>query len=151
MSSLCLMNNFACFFVVFWFFFKINFYGKFFHWLFVIAVFRMLIKLSIVCTDLEKRKWELQYFNCLPASSDFCRLLITFANSLDQDRDQSHSWSGSIPFDCLIVFLIFFLKNLILKSQKTTVLLKGLFAKVYIEKSLQRTTKAWKITQHAKS
>ena len=40
--------------------------------------------------------------------------------------------SGSKPFDALIVFL------------------KEFFEKVYLEKSQQTTTEAWKITQHAK-
>ena len=36
-------------------------------------------------------------FKSFIASSDFCHLLITFANSLDRQ-----SWSGSKPFDTLI-------------------------------------------------
>ena len=38
--------------------------------------------------------------NTFPASGDFCCLLITFANSLDQDQ----AWSGSKLFDTLMVF-----------------------------------------------
>ena len=60
-------------------------------------------------------------FNSFLASGDFCRLLKTFANSLDPDL-----------FDTLIVFM------------------KEFFGKVNFEKS-QQTTKKMKNTQHAKS
>ena len=40
--------------------------------------------------------------NSFFASGDFCRLLITYANSLDPDQDRQN---GSKPFDTLIVFL----------------------------------------------
>ena len=50
--------------------------------------------------------------NSFFASSNFCRLLISFANDLDQDQDQSSvdpefclSWSGCELFDTLIVFV----------------------------------------------
>ena len=38
-------------------------------------------------------------FNSLPASSKFCHLLITFANSLDPDQDQDRKSVGpdSVP------------------------------------------------------
>ena len=42
------------------------------------------------------------------ASGIFCCLLMTFANGFDLDQDQQtehQSWSGSKPFDTLIVFL----------------------------------------------
>ena len=35
-------------------------------------------------------------FNSLPASHDFCHLLIAFANSLDPDQDQADKMSGLI-------------------------------------------------------
>ena len=43
-----------------------------------------------------------------------CHLLIIFANSLDPYQ----AWSGSKPFDTLMVFLQKFLEKLILKSKE---------------------------------
>ena len=45
--------------------------------------------------------------NSLPASGKFCRLLITFANSLDPDQDLQKVGPDLDPnlFDTLIVFL----------------------------------------------
>ena len=60
------------------------------------------------------------------ASCNFCRLLITFANSLDPDKDRQNNGPDLDPkrFDTLIVFL------------------KEFFEKVNFEKSQQTTTKA---------
>ena len=69
--------------------------------------------------------------NSFLASGNFCRLLTTFADSLDPYQE-CRSWSGSKLFDTLILFL------------------KEFFEKVNFEKSQQMTLKAWKITHHAK-
>ena len=70
--------------------------------------------------------------NSFPTSDDFCRLVITFANSLDPDQAPS---SGSKLFDTLKVFLkVFFFEKVNLKKKKST-----------------DDKKACKITQHAKS
>ena len=58
-------------------------------------------------------------------------MLETFANSFDPTESQS--WSESKPFITQNMFL------------------EEFFEKVHFEKSQQTTTKAWKITQHAKS
>ena len=56
--------------------------------------------------------------NSFPAIGDFCRLLITFANSLDPDQaQQCRVWSGSKLFDTLMVFLKDFLKKLIQRKK----------------------------------
>ena len=70
-----------------------------------------------------------------PACGDFCRLLITFENSLDPDQDQQNVGPDldSKHFDILIVFL------------------KEFFEKVNFEKSQQMTTNKRKITQDAKN
>ena len=39
-------------------------------------------------------------FNSLPASSDFCHLLITLANSLDPDQARQNAWPDLDP-NCL--------------------------------------------------
>ena len=64
-------------------------------------------------------------YSILLASSDFCHLLITFANSLDPDQDDNESVlgyrSGYNEFDSLIVFLKEFLEKVNFeKSQQTT-------------------------------
>ena len=88
-------------------------------------------RLILACTTSHKKNASLilvtyvccicylhQLYCCIHCS-DFYRLLISFANSLDQDNDRfSRSWSRSKTRD-------------ILKNQQTT-------------------TKAWKITQHAR-
>ena len=62
--------------------------------------------------------------NSFLAWDDFCRVLITFANSLDPEQDQNMSVrSGPKLFDTLIMFL------------------KEFSEKVYFEKSQQMTTK----------
>ena len=47
------------------------------------------------------------------ASSDFCRLLITFANSLDPDQDRQNVGPDEAPklFDTLIVLLGLLFEN----------------------------------------
>ena len=57
-------------------------------------------------------------FNSFPASGDFCRLLITFANSLNPDQARQDGRSESKLFDTLMVFLKDFLKKLITKKKK---------------------------------
>ena len=44
-------------------------------------------------------------FNSLPGSGDFCRLLVTFANSFEPDQDQQTVGPDLDPnrFDTLIV------------------------------------------------
>ena len=61
-------------------------------------------------------------FNSFPASGDFCRLLIIFANSFDPDQDRQDVGPDLDP-NCLTltVFLKdFFLKIILKKSQLTT-------------------------------
>ena len=67
-----------------------------------------------------------QHNNSFLACSDFCCLLITFANSLDTDQDRQNVGPDLDPnyFYILIVFL------------------KEFFEKVNFEKSHQMTTKA---------
>ena len=48
--------------------------------------------------------------NSFPASGDFCRLLITLANSLDPDQ-ACWAWSGSKPFDTDGILERFFWKS----------------------------------------
>ena len=71
--------------------------------------------------------------NSLATNGDFCRLLITFANSLDTDQARQ-SVGPNLDPNCLtlMVFLKDFFKKLILKKNP-------------------HTTKNKKITQHAKS
>ena len=52
--------------------------------------------------------------NSVPASGDFCRLLITFASSLDPDQARQNVGPDLDPnCDALMVFLNHFLKKLI--------------------------------------
>ena len=76
------------------------------------------------------RAWGLSIpsvnFNPFPASCNFYRLLITFANSLDPDQTQQTFWhSADIP--------------------------ETFFWKSSLKQNPQRTKKVCKITQHAKS
>ena len=60
----------------------------------------------------------LGHHNSFPASGDFCRLLITFANSLDPDQARQNVGSDLDP-NCLILWWYswkIFLKKLILKK-----------------------------------
>ena len=62
-------------------------------------------------------------FNSFPTSGDFCRLLITFANSLEPKSGLKKclSGSGSKLFDTLMVLLKAFLENSnFVKNQQTT-------------------------------
>ena len=56
--------------------------------------------------------------NSFPASGDFCRLLITFANSLNPDKARQNGRSESKLFDTLMVFLKDFLKKVNYKKKK---------------------------------
>ena len=67
----------------------------------------------------KTKKTKLNPFSSFLTSSDFCHLLITFANSLDPGQSRY----GSKPFDTLIVYL------------------KDCFEKVNFEKSQQTTRK----------
>ena len=62
--------------------------------------------------------------NSVIASTDFCRLLKTFTNSLVQDQDRQNV---SPDLDQTMIGI-----------------LKEFLKKVYLEKSQQTTTKAWK-------
>ena len=53
----------------------------------------------IICS-----RQQLLLFNSFHAITDFCHLLIYFANSLDPDQDRPNG-SGSKPFDTLIELL----------------------------------------------
>ena len=86
----------------------------------------------------------------LPASDKFCFVLIAFANSLDPDQDQHFRWfwSGSKPFDTLIVFLkeYFEKRNIGLSGLMTIAqdlssrILKFVYSK-YIHDAFQTKTK----------
>ena len=66
-------------------------------------------------------------FNYFLASDNFCRLLITFSNSLDPDQDRQNFGLALVPKS---------------KSLDTLrVLLKAFLEKVDFEKSQQMTTK----------
>ena len=73
--------------------------------------------------------------NSFLANDDFCRLFITFANSLDADQDRLNVGPDLVrTCSTLIVFL------------------KEFFEKVFVyEKSQHTSIKGRKITQHAKS
>ena len=85
------------------------------------ALFSKVEKKQRLCSQIE---YGINYFL---ASSNFCRLLITFANCLDPDQDPDLDSNPDILLVLLKNFLIFFIF------------------------SQQMTTKAWKNTQHAKS
>ena len=70
------------------------------------------------------------HFNSFPASDNFFRLLISFANSLNQDQARQNQ-SGSKLFDTVVVFLKDFSEKV--NSKKNPQMAKKLF------------------TQHAKS
>ena len=72
--------------------------------------------------------------NFFLASSDFCHLLITFANSLDPDQDGQNVGSDLDPNRLTLMLF-----------------LKEFFEKVNFENSQQTTTKARNITQDASS
>ena len=38
----------------------------------------------------RQKAWHVSWFNYFPASSNFCRMLLTFANSSDPDQDQQN-------------------------------------------------------------
>ena len=77
---------------------------------------------------------QFRAFYSLPASGEFCHLLMTFANRLDPDQARQNVRPDLDPINlALNVFLIFF------------------FKKVSLEKYQQTTEKSRKITQHAKS
>ena len=79
---------------------------------------------NLVCTNLSVLH-ELckPWINSFLASSDFYRLLIIFANSLDPAQDRQNVWiqrtSGSKPFDTLIVFPKELFKTVHLDDNKT--------------------------------
>ena len=52
----------------------------------------------------------------LSPAGNFCRLLITFVNSLDLDQAQQNVGSGSKLFDTLIVSLKVIFENVILRK-----------------------------------
>ena len=87
--------------------------------------------LEISCRGSIQVFFDLSLRNSFLASGDFRHLLITLANSLDPDQRTDRFWTKL--FGTLIEFLKYFLKKLILK------------------KSQPMTTKAGKITKHAKS
>ena len=62
---------------------------------------------------------ELDKLNSFPASGEFCRLLLTFADSLGPDQAGQNIWPDLDP-NCLtlMVFLKDFLKKLIKKKKK---------------------------------
>ena len=76
---------------------------------------------------------KVKLFNSFPASDDFCRLLITFANSLDPDQDLQNVGPDLNP-TCLTFLILFLKENLEIK---------------FIEKSTD-DSKNMKNTQHAK-
>ena len=77
--------------------------------------------------------WEMYAtFNYFLASDNFCRLLIIFSNSLDQDQDRQNFGIDLVPKSKLLDTLI--------------VLLKEVFEKVDFENCQQTTTKHEKKT-----
>ena len=110
-------------------------------------VFYSLSKLSKSCREdgrvLKKlcamKCCRVMILNSFPACGDFCRLLITFANSLDSDQARQNFGPDLDPncSNTLMVFLKDFFEKVILKKKK--------------KKNPQTTKKACKITQYAKS
>ena len=73
--------------------------------------------------------------NSYLASGDFCRLLITFANSLDPDQDQQNVCLDLDP-------------NHLTHLQCSW---NNFLEKFILKKSQQMTTETWKITQYSKT
>ena len=134
-----------------------------------ITLFASLLNLSVMLSNyLQQTTFQKQFFlgalwvNSFLENGDLCRLLKTFANSLDPDQDWQNvgpckRWlvssaanlckqfgSRSGPTNCQSYMCI----QTVWHSDSVP---EEIFEKVYFEKNQQTTRKAWKITQHAKS
>ena len=87
---------------------SIEVYTRFRNWIETNSLHLWLMTIVITVT-ITYSKGNILYLIFL-ARGDFCRLLMTFANSLDPDQDRQHFGPGLTqpvcPFDTLNVFLV---------------------------------------------